>query len=156
MNAYFHANGISFGDPSSISFDDWFGNLLAQNTADMLQARSASASTGNNNSNDVAETKTDSTMDDPAKRAAIMNFALPTPSSSSSQSSSASSTSSSSIAGKTLSSQYNAMMTKRGKKTFPKACEGAAKCKNVLCEHKYAPIGALTQSFGGVGGATEP
>ncbi|KAL2071846.1 hypothetical protein VTL71DRAFT_13081 [Oculimacula yallundae] len=44
-----------------------------------------------------------------------------------------------------LASQYNAMTKKKGKKTFQRPCAGAAKCKNVLCNHVYAPVGALTR-----------
>lgn len=151
---FFHANDVTFaevcGDVEP-AFTEWFGNQLL---ADCVVKRTSSPRQNNtadtNTSANSSTARYSNTMDDPAKRAAIMNFPLPASSASSSQS--PSSASSSSVAGKTLSSQYNAMMMKRGKKTFPKACEGAAKCKNVLCEHKFVPVGALTQSFGGGGG----
>ncbi|KAL5322080.1 hypothetical protein ACEPPN_010049 [Leptodophora sp. 'Broadleaf-Isolate-01'] len=75
-----------------------------------------------------------SPLADASKRAAIMSFAGTSPSP----------TASNTDTRPSLTSQYNAMTTKRGKRFFPKACEGAAKCKNLLCEHKFAPIGALT------------
>ncbi|KAG4439961.1 hypothetical protein IFR05_004535 [Cadophora sp. M221] len=76
-----------------------------------------------------------SPLADASKRAAIMSFA------------STSSTSPSNADTDTrpsLTSQFNAMTTKRGKRFFPKACEGPANCKNLLCEHQFTPVGALT------------
>ncbi|KAH7350630.1 hypothetical protein BKA65DRAFT_476009 [Rhexocercosporidium sp. MPI-PUGE-AT-0058] len=86
------------------------------------------------------EAKKPDPLADSSKRAAIMSFMaphLPSPSTPQGKGKEIDTRPS-------LVSQYNAMTVKRGKITLPKACEGAGKCKNVLCDHIFAPVEALS------------